>query len=88
MVRVTAFVLAAAVDSTAAGKQRAGIAQLVEYELPKLGVAGSNPVARSKSTCSITVVCLRFPKNAELNFEVGLSPALFFVRLTVRLRPI
>ena len=24
----------------------AGIAQLVEYELPKLGVAGSNPVAR------------------------------------------
>ena len=27
---------------------RAGIAQLVEYKLPKLGVAGSNPVARSK----------------------------------------
>ena len=27
---------------------RAGIAQLVEYELPKLGVAGSIPVARSK----------------------------------------
>ena len=27
---------------------RAGVAQLVEYELPKLGVAGSNPVARSK----------------------------------------
>ena len=26
----------------------AGIAQLVEYELPKLGVAGSNPVARSR----------------------------------------
>lgn len=26
---------------------RAGIAQLVEYKLPKLGVAGSNPVARS-----------------------------------------
>ncbi len=25
----------------------AGIAQLVEYKLPKLGVAGSNPVARS-----------------------------------------
>ena len=25
----------------------AGVAQLVEYELPKLGVAGSNPVARS-----------------------------------------
>ncbi len=29
--------------------QRAGIAQLVEYELPKLGVAGSSPVARSRS---------------------------------------
>ena len=27
--------------------QRAGVAQLVEYKLPKLGVAGSNPVARS-----------------------------------------
>mgnify|MGYP007063708774 CR=1 FL=1 len=25
----------------------AGVAQLVEYELPKLGVAGSSPVARS-----------------------------------------
>lgn len=25
----------------------AGIAQLVEYKLPKLGVAGSNPAARS-----------------------------------------
>ena len=28
---------------------RAGVAQLVEYELPKLGVAGSNPVARSSN---------------------------------------
>ncbi len=26
----------------------AGIAQLVEYKLPKLGVAGSSPVARSR----------------------------------------
>ena len=26
---------------------KAGVAQLVEHELPKLGVAGSNPVARS-----------------------------------------
>ncbi len=26
---------------------RAGVAQLVEYKLPKLGVAGSSPVARS-----------------------------------------
>ena len=29
------------------GFDQAGVAQLVEYELPKLGVAGSNPVARS-----------------------------------------
>jgi hypothetical protein len=29
---------------------RAGVAQLVEYKLPKLGVAGSNPVARSTET--------------------------------------
>ena len=27
--------------------REAGVAQLVEHELPKLGVAGSNPVARS-----------------------------------------
>jgi hypothetical protein len=27
--------------------EKAGVAQLVEYKLPKLGVAGSNPVARS-----------------------------------------
>ena len=26
---------------------KAGVAQLVEYKLPKLGVAGSRPVARS-----------------------------------------
>ena len=29
----------------------AGVAQLVEHELPKLGVAGSNPVARSRFEC-------------------------------------
>ena len=28
--------------------RNAGVAQLVEHELPKLGVAGSNPVARSR----------------------------------------
>ncbi len=27
--------------------EKAGVAQLVEYKLPKLGVAGSKPVARS-----------------------------------------
>ena len=29
---------------------QAGIAQLVEHKLPKLGVAGSKPVARSTGT--------------------------------------
>ena len=29
----------------------AGIAQLVEYKLPKLGVASSNLVARSNLSC-------------------------------------
>ena len=29
--------------------KNAGVAQLVEHELPKLGVAGSNPVARSRN---------------------------------------
>ncbi len=29
------------------GPRKAGVAQLVEYKLPKLGVAGSRPVARS-----------------------------------------
>ncbi len=38
--------------------QRAGVAQLVEYKLPKLGVAGSNPVARS--TVSLVFDCLKF----------------------------
>ena len=33
----------------------AGVAQLVEHELPKLGVAGSNPVARS--SCHKGILC-------------------------------
>ena len=35
------------IRSTMDSRMRAGIAQLVEYQLPKLRVAGSNPVARS-----------------------------------------
>ena len=31
------------------GRLRAGVAQLVEYKLPKLGVASSSLVARSKN---------------------------------------
>ena len=36
----------------------AGIAQLVEYKLPKLGVAGSNPVARSINRLVITIIAI------------------------------
>jgi hypothetical protein len=36
-------------------RERAGVAQLVEYELPKLGVAGSNPVARSNRSAPARV---------------------------------
>ena len=37
----------------------AGIAQLVEYKLPKLGAAGSNPVSRSSfsGVAAPTVSC-------------------------------
>jgi hypothetical protein len=31
-------------------RSNAAVAQLVEHELPKLGVAGSNPVRRSART--------------------------------------
>jgi hypothetical protein len=33
---------------------KAGVAQLVEYELPMLGVAGSSPVARSMAALAGT----------------------------------
>ena len=36
-------------EATSRPEEQAGVAQLVEYKLPKLGVAGSNPVARSIS---------------------------------------
>ena len=36
------------------GLLRAGIAQLVEYKLPKLGVASSNLVARSTQKSGIS----------------------------------
>ena len=30
-------------EATSSPEEQAGVAQLVEYKLPKLGVAGSNP---------------------------------------------
>src|SRR5690349_15038655 len=38
----------AAAERALESAARAGVAQLVEHKLPKLGVAGSNPVSRSK----------------------------------------
>ena len=37
-------------EASRRSRKQAGVAQLVEYKLPKLGVAGSNPVARSTSS--------------------------------------
>ena len=45
---------------------RAGVAQLVEYKLPKLGVAGSNPVARS--TESFALGCLTVGEVSRASF--------------------
>jgi hypothetical protein len=41
-----------AAEATRGPEEQAGVAQLVEYKLPKLGVAGSNPVARSISSAT------------------------------------
>ena len=58
----------------------AGVAQLVEYELPKLGVAGSNPVARSifigvfrivASACAVLNVKLN---TLSINYHVNGYP--------------
>ena len=44
---VTGFLLTSPAERRYNAVQQAGVAQLVEYKLPKLGVAGSSPVARS-----------------------------------------
>ena len=41
-------------------KGDAGIAQLVELQPSKLGVAGSNPVSRSKVSQRLTLVAYNF----------------------------
>ncbi len=46
-------------NSSVSEDSLAGVAQLVEHKLPKLGVAGSNPVARSRSRGSLS--CKGFP---------------------------
>lgn len=61
----------------------AGVAQLVEYKLPKLGVASSNLVARSSSVIEIWVVfffCDAIPPTPRgSGYEVGY--ARFFLCL-------
>jgi hypothetical protein len=58
----------------------AGIAQLVEYELPKLGVAGSNPVARSSGFLHLSVSVDERSQTGGVGlsrlslFEVGARP--------------
>ncbi len=53
--------------------QLAVVAQLVEHELPKLGVAGSNPVRRSLEANGITDL-------SESWFSVASVPAKICVR--------
>ena len=63
--------------------KNAGVAQLVEHELPKLGVAGSNPVARSRfERCRIQ----KRPDMKEAGYEKGgVAPAfLHFLFLAWR----
>ena len=51
----------------------AGVAQLVEHELPKLGVAGSNPVARSRLECG------RIQKRPNIKKAGAIPPFLHFL---------
>ncbi len=69
------------------GAAFAGIAQLVEHKLPKLGVAGPNPVSRSKisNTCAFPIV---FPIGVSVRRITGRDDAGLLVRrLTQGSRP-
>ena len=48
--------------------EHADVAQLVEHHLAKVGVAGSNPVVRSRSEALST------PEGASLGHSLGASP--------------
>ncbi len=59
----------------------AGVAQLVEYKLPKLGVASSNLVARSSSVIEIWVVFFSVMPYHQPQGEVDMKwamPAFFY----------
>ncbi len=55
----------------------AGVAQLAEHKLPKLGVAGSNPVARSKTSLVFLVGIVVFKPDCTGFLKVG--SARFFL---------
>ena len=55
---------------------KAGVAQLVEYKLPKLGVAGSNPVARSIICYRTFSVILPLPDDQAGFFCLGTRPLM------------
>ena len=58
----------------------AGVAQLVEYKLPKLGVASSNLVARSSVTVLMVAPLMRYHGPEGLvAFESGLCPLFFML---------
>ena len=74
---------------------RAGVAQLVEYKLPKLGVAGSNPVARSINSLAprqgvlkgvgsgvrfLMIRCAGFLLALTLILTIGFSSTVFAFR--------
>lgn len=55
---------------------RADVAQLVEHKLPKLGVAGSNPVVRSSLPLSSCFLRISEPLCGG-GLQVGHKPAFF-----------
>ena len=61
----------------------AGVAQLVEYKLPKLGVASSNLVARSSVSVLLYIGAIPQPFGGG-GYESGLCP-LFFMPVSKRL---
>ena len=62
---------------------KAGVAQLAEYKLPKLGVAGSIPVARSIGLLFVGNPVF-IPPGFPGGFESGLCPLFFVVHFVVR----
>ncbi len=58
----------------------AGVAQLVEYKLPKLGVASSNLVARSSVKVLVVVPSMRYhDPEGSVAYESGLCPLFFML---------